>query len=185
MAKPTPLKYKQSASHEKTIKDKSMISKEVAGERKFVYSLVRTASERDLGHSELNRCKAHYLKTLKGRKHEAPDTVKCISSEKHLQTDVFCTRHPYELNFHKGPSFLLTSSTANSVRGITDLPGWLLKSSMRWWDCSRSGLLDDKFPLTGRAGGICLDCFRPTMLSSWDWPTPTSLQSRITVAQVH
>ncbi len=46
---------------------------------------------------------------------------------------------------------------------------------MRWCDCSRSGLLDERFPLTGRAGGICFDCFSPTILSSWDCPTPTSL----------
>lgn len=55
-------------------------------------------------------------------------------------------------------------------------PGWLLKSRMRWWDCSRSGLLDDRLLLTGSEAGICLDCFRPTMLSSCDWPTPTSLR---------
>lgn len=54
-------------------------------------------------------------------------------------------------------------------------PGWLLKSRMRWWDCRRSGFDDDRFPLTGRGGGICLDCFIPTMLSSCDWPTQTSL----------
>lgn len=54
-------------------------------------------------------------------------------------------------------------------------PGWLLKSRMRWWDCSRSGFDDDRFPLTGSGGGICLDCFIPTMLSSCDWPTQTSL----------
>lgn len=54
-------------------------------------------------------------------------------------------------------------------------PGWLLKSRMRWWDCSRSGFEDERFPLTGRGGGICLDCFIPTILSSCDWPTQTSL----------
>lgn len=54
-------------------------------------------------------------------------------------------------------------------------PGWLLKSRMRWCDCRRSGFDDDRFPLTGRAAGICLDGFIPTMLSSCDWPTQTSL----------
>lgn len=57
-------------------------------------------------------------------------------------------------------------------------PGWLLKSRMRWCDCRRSGFDDERFPLTGRAGGICLDCFIPTMLSSCDWPTQTSLWKR-------
>lgn len=55
------------------------------------------------------------------------------------------------------------------------LPGVVLKSKMRWWDCSRSGLLDDRVPLTGKAGGMCFDCLSPTMLSSWDWPMPMSL----------
>ena len=58
---------------------------------------------------------------------------------------------------------------------VRNTPGWLLKSRMRWWDCRRSGFDDERFPLTGRAGGICLDCFIPTMLSSCDWPTQTSL----------
>lgn len=55
------------------------------------------------------------------------------------------------------------------------LPGVVLKSKMRWWDCSRSGLLDDRVPLTGKAGGMCFVCLSPTMLSSWDWPIPMSL----------
>lgn len=62
-----------------------------------------------------------------------------------------------------------------SLRYSINAPGWLLKSRMRWWDCRRSGLDDDRFPLTGRGCGICLDCFIPTMLSSCDWPTQTSL----------
>ena len=54
-------------------------------------------------------------------------------------------------------------------------PGVALKSKMRWCDCSKSGLLDDKVPLTGSAVGMCLVCLNPTMLSSWDWPIPISL----------
>jgi hypothetical protein len=54
-------------------------------------------------------------------------------------------------------------------------PGVVLKSRMRWCDCSRSGLLDDRVPLTGRAAGMCFVCLSPTMLSSWDWPIPISL----------
>ena len=54
-------------------------------------------------------------------------------------------------------------------------PGVALKSKMRWCDCSKSGLLDDKGPLTGSAVGMCLVCLNPTMLSSWDWPIPISL----------
>lgn len=45
-------------------------------------------------------------------------------------------------------------------------PGVVLKSKMRWCDCSKSGLLDDKVPLTGNAVGICFVCLNPTMLSS-------------------
>lgn len=44
--------------------------------------------------------------------------------------------------------------------------------------CSRSGLLDDRFPGMGMMATLWRHCLVPTMLSSWDWTTPPSLQSR-------
>lgn len=77
-------------------------------------------------------------------------------------------------NSHKTPEWKEIKKSRTAIKKRF-LPGVVLKSKMRWWDCSRSGLLDDRVPLTGRAGGMCFVCLSPTMLSSWDWPIPMSL----------
>lgn len=58
------------------------------------------------------------------------------------------------------------------------LPAGLEKSRTLVAGCSRSGLLDDRLPGMGMMATLWRHCLVPTMLSSWDWPMPPSLERK-------
>lgn len=69
-------------------------------------------------------------------------------------------------------------NTLISLRQQVFLPAGLEKSSTLVAGCSRSGLLDDRLPGMGMMATLWRHCLVPTMLSSWDWPMPPSLERK-------
>lgn len=101
--------------------------------------------------------------SLKNKKELVPIVQRCTPTKPLIKP--VANQERYVQRYHQCTRRQEMVAIKQKQRGQCS-PGVVLKSKMRWCDCSKSGLLDDKVPLTGSAVGMCFVCLNPTMLSS-------------------